>query len=323
MVDTVKTVMPSGGDYSSSSAWEAGQQKVISSGDVEIAEPYDFVDTTAVVIDGWTTAADAYIVMRTPLTERHTGIRGTGYRLEVNGASAILNFESYVRLEGLALKGYNSASADGYYFSWSAALPSDIRIEGCLAYDCGRHGLHLGEGTYKASANICIGNTTNGIHFEFENASGTGYLYNNTCAANGAYGIRNSLGTVHAKNNYSGGNTTADYNGTFSTNTKNGSSDTTGSASYQSIAYSTSAGGYFNNVTAGSENLHIGASSALAGVGDDLSADASYPITKDVDGATITSWPIGADEYVAAGGGVFIKMVGNNFRLAGNGGLAS
>jgi hypothetical protein len=64
------------------------------------------------------------------------------------------------------------------------------------------------------------------------------------------------------------------------------------------VAYSTSSGAYFTSVTAGSENLHIGASSALKNVGTDRSA----AFTTDIDGQTRSgTWDIGADEYVAAG----------------------
>src|SRR4030067_2642327 len=107
MVDTVKTVKSSGGDYSSLSAWEAGQQKVISAGDSEQAECYSFSDTTQLIIDGWTTAADAYIRIYVASGERHAGKwDSTKYRLESTASKNIL--ENYVWFEGLQIS-LNSA----------------------------------------------------------------------------------------------------------------------------------------------------------------------------------------------------------------------
>jgi len=324
MVDTVKTIKSSGGDYSSLSAWEAGQQKVISAGNTEQAECYNFQDTTGIIIDGWTTVATGYIRIYTPSTERHTGTRGTGYRLVVSGAGvdAINNAEEYVRLEGLELKASGSG-ASGFDHSGSiSATVSDQRIESCLVYECAAAGVWMGDGIVKVSNCIIVGNTGDGITCDFGNTGGTFYLYNNTLCANTAYGINRTNSTVNAKNNYCGGNTTADYTGAFNTKTKCASSDTSGTASYQSIAYSTSAGAYFTSVTAGSQNLHIGLSSALKDVADDLSGDASYPITVDIDGTTRSgSWDIGADEYVSAAvggpGASFIRLNNGTRKFGG------
>lgn len=300
MAETLKTVKSSGGDYSTLSAWEAGQQKTIAAGDTEYAECYNFQDTTSVVIDGWTTVATGYIKIGTPTAERHTGTRGTGYRLVVNGNHGIFIYEDFVRINGIEVRAYGG-SYDGIQNLWSVSSSAVYYVENCLVYDCGRYGISMVEGRYNASNNIVMGNTSDGIRIERGNITLTAYCYNNTSCANGTYGINRVDGTAHSKNNYCGGNTTADYNGTFSTKSKSGSSDTTGTASYQSINYSTSAGAYFTSVTAGSQNLHIGASSSLKDVADDLSGDANYPITTDIDGTTRSgSWDIGADEYVSA-----------------------
>jgi hypothetical protein len=75
------------------------------------------------------------------------------------------------------------------------------------------------------------------------------------------------------------------------------SSDATGSAGLQNIAANTT---NFTNVTAGSEDFHLPAGSALIDVGTDTSGDAApLNFTDDIDGVTRTgTWDIGADEYV-------------------------
>jgi hypothetical protein len=56
MATITKTVKPSGGDYTSLSNWEAGEQAdLVAAGNIAVAECYSMVDTTPVVVDGWTT----------------------------------------------------------------------------------------------------------------------------------------------------------------------------------------------------------------------------------------------------------------------------
>jgi hypothetical protein len=127
------------------------------------------------------------------------------------------------------------------------------------------------------------------------------------------------------KNCYSGGNTTSDYMEGASAGWTNwtattcmaSDADASETGLTNSIAFDTS---NFTNVTAGSEDLHLVTGSDLIDAGTDLSGT----FTIDINGATRSgTWDVGPDEFVAAGGAAFIKMVGNNFRLAGAGGLAS
>jgi hypothetical protein len=78
------------------------------------------------------------------------------------------------------------------------------------------------------------------------------------------------------------------------------SSDTTGSSGLQSISYSTSAGAYFTNVTAGSEDFNLNStSSALYDTGTDLSGTFTNSILTAV---SRSQWDINAYEYAVAAG---------------------
>src|SRR3990170_1219772 len=90
MATTVtKTIKSSGGDYTSLSAWEAGQQgNLVTADQIQVAECYSMLDTSICVINGWTTDATRYIEIKTPVSERHDGKWNTSkYRLECSLAA--------------------------------------------------------------------------------------------------------------------------------------------------------------------------------------------------------------------------------------------
>ena len=103
-----------------------------------------------VTISGWTTGANNYIRVYTPVStsevgtsQRHTGTAGTGYVLRPSTLSPATNFrllqilENYVRIEGLELDGtdiQNGENMDGILVSTSTA-GTDNRIEGNLIHD--------------------------------------------------------------------------------------------------------------------------------------------------------------------------------------------
>jgi uncharacterized repeat protein (TIGR02543 family) len=135
-------------------------------------------------------------------------------------------------------------------------------------------------------------------------ATGTGttvYMYNCVVLNAATYGfVVEGWRTMHCKNCYADGDTagfTGLPNSTFSATTC-ASSD--GSESTTTVAMATGSGAYFTNVTAGSEDATIGASSSLADAGTDLSADGTYPFDYDWEGDTRSDWSIGPDEIVAA-----------------------
>lgn len=317
MVDTVKTVKSSLGDYSSLSAWDAGQQKVIAAGDRELAECYSFNDTTQCTIDGWTTASNASIYIYTPAAERHAGVWNTGkYYLSSNaaGGTLIIN-EEYVTVEGLQVA--NGTAADSSECAVSIgtlAASSSVKItESILRHtNGGRFTFRLDGTAGTAVLQNCIlyGDSVGAA----ANPNGGTLNMDNVTGIGATYGSYQAVGPTTARNCYFSGTTS--YQGTHTLTTSASSDATTGSVGLRSIAYSTA---NFTNVTAGSENLHLVSGSALIDVGTDLSAS----FTVDIDGVTRSgTWDIGADEYVAAAGGQpYIKRTGGVPFMARNRGI--
>lgn len=299
------TVKSSGGDYSSLSSAEAGEQGDLVSLDRQLdIECYSFQDTSSVTIDGWTTDATRYIRVYTPSTERHDGKFNTSkYRLHAGTAfSSLLTVnEDYTRLQGLQI--YNSGTNN------SVGLA--INNQGCVVESCI---VRLGN----ASSNQGVqANSTTGTMVTVRNTviycDGTGtyggvggfnrvVTWSNCTIVGWSIGILGheaSLATNLAKNCYVSATTC--YSGL--TLTTCASSDTTGSSGLQSIAASTSV---FTNVTAGSEDFHLVSGSPLIDAGTDLSGD----FTTDIDGATRSgTWDVGADEFAGGGGGTTVSYL--------------
>ena len=316
MANKTVTVKSASGDYTTLNAALAGESANLVTGTCILTiECYAMQDTTAAGTGtGYTTNASYYINIVAPAGNRHTGIRSTSaYRLEptVNYGWALTIEEAYTRVTYLQIR---NASAFN-----SGALNVDATnclIRECLVYDT--------EGASSDGRGIVGGQTTN--YFincivlncidGFRITENSNIVYNCVSLNNTGYGFQiTGFKTLVAKNCYAGANGTdyqVDTNGTL-TKTTCHASDTTGNTQ---TACSTSSGAYFTNVTAGTENIHIGASSALIGVGTDLHADGTFAFNTDIDGETRPdgAWDVGADEYVAAGGGTVVPVFMNQYR---------
>ena len=318
MATITKTIKPSGGDYTSLSAWEAGRNaNLITSGNIEVAECYAMSDTTAVVIDGWTTDAADYIKIYTPTSERHVGVWNTSkYRLEVTGlvgSAAIINKESFVRIDGLQVSASQSSSSADVISTWSVDADncelqfsnnilkgvSNTFGSGVYAYT----GAHTGK--VKIWNNIIYDLTTAtgfGIYCSFNASSANFYVYNNT-VKNCGYGIYNQNATTPAKayNTLISGCTTAG-SGTWVAGTGYNATNNA------SMAYTVTGGATADRTSqtfsfVGASDFHLTSGDAGArDYGIDLSADANLAFSTDIDAQTRSgSWDIGADEYIATG----------------------
>ena len=304
MVDTVKTVKSSGGDYSSLSAWEAGRQKTISSGDREVADCYTFSDTTALDISGWTTASDASILIRAATGEGHDGTFGTGYRLVSSGGSGygVLGIlEGYVTFERISITSTDGV-ASVVALTGAAGV---VTLSGCLvrgARNTSFGAFAIGEGVVNLINTVVVNDGNISATYIYQDGSNapTAYIYNCASIAQAGLAYNRAAGTVTIKNSY-GRSTATVYNGTITCTTCAHSTSETKTGSTASVAYSTA---NFTNVTSGSEDLRLVSGSALIDAGTDLSADANYAFSTDFDGTTRSgTWDIGYDEYVSAATG--------------------
>lgn len=304
------SVKSSGGDYSSLSSAEAGEQGDLVSLDRQLdIECYSMNDSGAnVTVNGWTTDATRYLRIYAAAGERHAGAWSTSkYRISrASGAAPILTVsEDYVRLEGLQIEDTDATFGQGsiQVSSTAAAASSDIRIDSCIFRAGGTRGavdsystVYIVSGKTTIRNTLIYGNALNpGVFSTFGSNSPTVNIDNCTITGCGSYGLKNGSGTWTVRNVYSGGHGTDSYNGTMTRTTCAHSTATSFAGSTASVAHSAA---NFTNVTGGSEDYHLVSGSALIDAGTDLSGT----FTTDINGATRSApWDIGADEF--AGGG--------------------
>lgn len=306
------TVKSSGGDYSSLSAAEAGEQANLVSLDRQLdIACYAMDDTSSCNINGWTTDATRYVRVYAASGEGHSGVWTTSkYRQRSNsgfGTSLSIS-EEYVRIEGLQI--YTGASGYTSAIRINVTTTSDVRIDKCIIKGPSGTGalLYMDSGCVTVRNSLIYGGVTDG--FQGWNSGGSGHsltMENVTVVANARYGVNYvaSSATVTLTNCYSGGNTTDDYAGTITRTTCKHSSATSFSGSTASTAYSTA---NFTNVTASSENLALVSGSALLDAGTDLSGS----FTVDIAGTTRPqngTFDIGAFEYVGSAPSSTAKLV--------------
>ena len=249
-----------------------------------------------VSLTGYTTDASNYVILEA--VTRHNGTRGSGVviqRTSTYGAAIDVTVP-YTRIIGLEVDGNSQTGSVGISIG---ADGDNALIDGCLIYDAVTNGIQGATG----SSSVTVRNTA--IYSAGADGVQAGEsiaIDNCTILNSGAYGVQiANFRTLTIRNTYVGGSTTASFDipaGATFTDTTCATSD--GDESTTTVGMATGSGAYFANVTGGSEDAHIGSSSSLAGAGTDLSGT----FTDDWEGDTRSSWDIGADEYVAAGGGL-------------------
>lgn len=313
------TVKPSGGDYTTLDACmdhlAASHSNLVTAdvyASVEIDGTWSSADTAQVTINGMTTDATRYINIYTTAAARHDGKYDTGaYRIEIGNNYLILQYEDYVRWDGIQfyVTSANANQQDCYYQMGATAGANDNRFSNCIFRS---HGANRTTNALFNNGTSCLWNLWNCIFFGYNTANENSRIFNfngttlnlYSCTGIGGYiGLNRVSGTATAKNCYFGGSGGADYNGTI-TETNCASEDTTaGGTNHTHANVDTDT---FINVTAGSEDFHLAADglSPLQGAGVDTSGDAApFNFTTDIDGQTRdATWDIGADAaYVAAG----------------------
>jgi hypothetical protein len=270
-------------------------------------------DTTAVNLSGYTTGASNYIKIYAPnntttevnLSQRHSGVwSDTKFNLTYNATggstSALAIGATRVIIDGLQIAYSDTSLTTGNAIGISVTS-ANITISNSIIKK--GSGTNARRGIYQSGFSSTL-NIYNTLVYGFTGTSVIGIqttgdgtqttnIYSSTVVANTT--AITTVDSATIKNVYAHG-TTAAYSGTFAM-TNAASSDATGSAGLQSIAYSTA---NFTNVTAGSQDLHIPSGSALINTGTDTSSEsAPLNFTTDIDGEnrTVGAWDIGADEY--------------------------
>jgi hypothetical protein len=311
------TVKPSGGDYTSLAAAEAGEQGDLVALDRQLViECYAMQDTTPVAIDGWTTDATRYITITVPPAERHDGKwNANKYRLSSTADEGFtLKLASYTVIEFLQVTMPDHANRTSY-----ANAISGVAVTGCIIRnnvikkgnsrtisDCGGITFNSSCTGYNHIINNIIydfiGTGCSGLALNWDTNRASGLVANNTLV-DCTYGSRSESGFHH--NNIAQGCTdgydcwqTGDYN----ISNVAGDTDANISPSYrQGLATTVSF------VDAANDDFHLASGDTYAkDHGSDLSGDSRYAFNYDIDGQTRSgSWDIGADEYVASGAVVY------------------
>lgn len=269
-------------------------------------------DTTAVDVTGWASVdATHYIKAWTDpsLTYRHAGTlptSGNKYRIEGNGAPLVYLRHAYTQFIGIPVK-FNCVA------DYQQAIRTDPGTNILIAQNIVAA---VNPGSFTSNLGFSIGSTgvvvfvINNIVYGFTAPYGTGinvgglgstnYVYNNTLVGN-LRGVRLSAGpgTTRLKNNLAFDNTT-DYVepvAAHDDSTNNGYTDGQSGPSTDEAAVNLGSSGAAVFLGYGSSDYHLCTGSPAYVAGADLSEDAGYAVTDDIDGDVRAVSPcIGADE---------------------------
>lgn len=240
-------------------------------------------------------AGEDCIIIRAAGGQKHTGVFGTGYRLEYAGPySAISPQTDGTVFDGIVIEKTDTAA--GYQCVYQ--LDAATKYLNCLIRSanpndtCMLLRANTGEKVVLANCVVIGGNYT--VHAY----TGNVFIYNSIAVGPGTALVSSYEGaSSRVKNSYFHGATAA-YSGGITKVSCMHSSSSSVSGSTANVAYSTA---NFTNVTSGSEDLSLPSGSALIDAGTDLSADADYPFSTDILGATRSgTWEVGPFNYAAA-----------------------
>jgi PKD repeat protein len=300
----IKHIKPSGGDYASLAEAAADVHNLIF-----LDQQWDlvcdtFLDTAPADFTAWILGGPNFIRIRPTDPGQFKGTEDTNtYRLHVASGFAIHMGDNgngggtFISCEGVQ---FITDDPTNKAISFSGGTDGKMLLYRCQVISAGQgwhttvnRNLDVFETTF-----VCAGSC-------IVREDGDCQIYQSTlittqagehCVNFGASdGKTRKAFNTYAKGGGSGGNA---YNGAGTTLTKAASNDTTGTATEQSIAYSTA---NFKNVTAGSENLQIPTGSALKDTGADRSGEpAPFNTGGDILGNSQpfnTNYDIGSYEY--------------------------
>lgn len=317
--ERLRTIKPAGqgGDYTSLSAWEAGEQADLVALDEyrvgEIQGDWSETTTTGVTIDGWTTDETRNIIIRTDSANRASADWSTSkFRISTSSGDGFLILEYWVTIIGIQAESTNTTSTARYMFNPVpvGSTGSIIIFDSCYAKNTGGgqgHGFRvrfMGTGTYIRIIN-CIAHGWNYDDFS------TGFVTESASSANRLYVTAYNCTAYRCSIGFS-----ADIDASYTRTWKNclaqaclngfsiaSSADNTGLNNCSDIASdaygSSPITGTVAFLDAENGDLRLSPYDTVAQFGGtNLYADATYPVTTDIAGnsrgGTSASFDIGA-----------------------------
>ena len=305
--EVVSTINKAGEDYNTLTLWEDAKDGDLVTGTrQETAECYDDDGTLddLININGSTTNDTYYMKITVPSGDRHYGIAGAGFKIDPssNGIVIAIN-DDHTVIEWVEITGWT-----GNYEGINLVGASDCTIGYCLLHDASSSWAGISQSSNTKTGtkiyNCLIYNINNSEGFYLKGAQyGVTHLRVTNCTAYGCVS-----GFFASSNNYPFVDNCLSYN-----NTTDFSGNFAGEGDYNFSKDDTAPGGHaihgttdgktpdFVSTTGGSEDFHLQSTSDAIGVGVDNPGSGLY--SDDIDGeARVSTWDIGADEYVAAGG---------------------
>lgn len=304
ITDNISIVDPNNGNgtnYTSLSSWESAKQgDLIHNATREVAKCRCTGGTafSSVNVNGWTCDTINCPVICTDINEsyRHVGsLYTTGNVVRIEGAAyGVLNNSPGLLLDGLLIKSTNSSSSAPVYQDDTASI---VCVTECVLY----YNSSTGTGS-----SFRLGRLYGRNVFFFSLSTGSvacvypsrsTYLYNCTIIGFSNEGFYDQAGCVCKLTNcYSKCGTSAYYTGTYTELVNCASSDTTGTAGLQNIAFDN------NNFISSSSpyNIHLTRTSTLRNAAINLFNTIHFDV--DIDsisrGGSTTVWDIGCDEVM-------------------------
>ena len=312
-----KTVKPAGGgDYTSLNAAIVAEAAIrpnlVANDELLQFECYSGVDTTPVVVSGFTTDATRRVEIFPAVGHGHTGKYDTSkYRVEVSGVRAFTIGSAttkHVRVRGMQCQvSATESSSDGFFLSSNLTAPFDIRHDDCIAKcvaGLGGSGQGFrGSGT-TADDVTCVTVYRNCLAQDWEDEGSFGWnssahtnspeYYYNCTAINCDIGFRDRA-NIRMKNTVAigcenGYTPTSGPHASSITNASTMDADARGTTPKHKVAV------LMKDPLNGDYRLHD-SDTGLKGLGTDLSADPDFPFSTDISGATRSApWSIGCSE---------------------------
>lgn len=330
--EIISTVRASGGDYTSLTAWEAGEQgNLVTLDEIHTAVCYNdwsgsgLVETAGVTIDGSTTDATRYLKITVAEGHRHDGTLGSGFRVFRFDNAVFTILDDNVLIEWVEARSTEDGNGFNYAFDVfgevtlfaclgvssyapfrfrSGALAKTVRAICCIAGNDSRSNppdyafLSVNTGYSTAELLNCVGYSAMSTPV-FQGYHSAGVRHET---------VKNCIAII--------GGTGAAFAGFDTTNSANNAA--TNGASVTPPG----ANPYTSNVTSAdfvdfaNANYHLVSGSGLRGAGANLYS----AFTKDIDGDAWPSagaWDIGADYYVAASGLTINSITASNITQTG------